>query len=912
MKKILFLFLLLLSAQILFAESRYIVISNSQEISNYLIKDYDDGGVFEITNTGSLNVSSCSFVNNKASVGGAILNKGFLEINNPIISEEYEDDITPYFSNNISFAGGAIYNEGIMNTGEWIYFCNNSSSTASVSAGGAVYSRGITNIGSLNYFEQNTSNLGGAIYIDSGTTTISNMVAFTQNSADFGGAIVASSGTTNIADFVFFTSNTATTTGGAIFADKNSKILISSANYFTWNKANTGTGGAIYNSGIMSIGAGQETSLTSFVENSAQSGGAVYNNNFLGFADVGLFGNNKANFAGGAVCNMEDGLILFDKIHNFISNSSSFVGGAIFNSSGAVLLCDGANFVNNKADEFGGAIYNEAKGGILLVAKTKDILFEGNTANGISNAIYDDGGEIYLNASSDASVIFNDRIVSKDNTSVLNINAESPQSQQNGMIFSIDMPRTGKIVLNEDMSGYMGTVNLCGGRIQLGENGTLFGGNYNIKNYAVIDMVNTTIQEHNFNKLTADYRFDLCVDADLENKKMDTISAESYNGPTIHVKAINVVNDTEETKTKVLFTSSTVLKDKISAIDNVSSKLYKYDVSYNDGYFNFINVSNKINPVLAESAIASSVGGFTTQTNVLGQAFSSIDNMVGSRKSLYQSSNHPILKSSNLYASASSSIFDMENKIERGLWIRPYAVQETIKFNDIDVDNTAIGTLAGLDLATGENTLLSFYLGYAGSNQKYEDIKVNQTGYIVGAMGMIIKEKWYAGITANINFNKAQSQSDYGTDNFDMNMYSIGAKAGYNFDLSDKWILEPNLMLMYGNVNSQEYETTQGAKIDSQSIANIIVEPQVKAKLSLENGWQPYGLVGYVANISDKAKVVVDETEFETDKIDGYVEYGLGVNKEFEFTPWSFYAQATGRSGGRTGFAGNLGIKYKF
>mgnify|MGYP003296185824 CR=1 FL=1 len=331
--------------------------------------------------------------------------------------------------------------------------------------------------------------------------------------------------------------------------------------------------------------------------------------------------------------------------------------------------------------------------------------------------------------------------------------------------------------------------------------------------------------------------------------------------------------------------------------------IYKYNVSYNNGYFNFINLS-KLNPVITESAIASSVGGFATQTNVLGQAFASIDTQISSR--------HLVKQKSVLCASASSSIFDMENKIERGLWIRPYAVQETIKFNDVDVDNTAIGTLAGLDLVAGENTLLSFYLGYAGSNQKYEDIKVSQTGYIVGATGMIIKEKWYAGLTANINFNKAESQSDYGTDNFDMNMYSIGAKAGYNFDLNDKWILEPNLLLMYGNVTSQEYETTQGAKIDSQSTANIIVEPQVKAKLSLDNGWQPYGLLGYVANMNDKAKVVVDGTEFETDKIKGYVEFGAGVNKDFINTPWICYVEATGRSGGRTGFAGNLGIKYKF
>jgi len=48
------------------------------------------------------------------------------------------------------------------------------------------------------------------------------------------------------------------------------------------------------------------------------------------------------------------------------------------------------------------------------------------------------------------------------------------------------------------------------------------------------------------------------------------------------------------------------------------------------------------------------------------------------------------------------------------------------------------------------------------------------------------------------------------------------------------------------------------------------------------------------------------------DKIDGYVEYGAGVNKEFINTPWSCYAQLTGRNGGINGFSGNIGVKYSF
>ena len=64
--------------------------------------------------------------------------------------------------------------------------------------------------------------------------------------------------------------------------------------------------------------------------------------------------------------------------------------------------------------------------------------------------------------------------------------------------------------------------------------------------------------------------------------------------------------------------------------------------------------------------------------------------------------------------------------------------------------------------------------------------------------------------------------------------------------------------------------------------------------------------------MNEKAKVVADALEFELDKIDGYVEYGIGINKEFESAPWSCYGQVTGRSGGRSGFSGNFGVKSRF
>lgn len=449
------------------------------------------------------------------------------------------------------------------------------------------------------------------------------------------------------------------------------------------------------------------------------------------------------------------------------------------------------------------------------------------------------------------------------------------------------------------------TLNLKDTMLKLTEKGSLVVDNLFSQNSAM-DLANSLTQQHNFKSISVTDKLDLAVDVDLKNKTMDTISADIYDEDgNIDISKINIVTELKGNNTEIAFTTSTVLKDKITSITTASSNLFKYNVEYNKnaGTLNF-SVTAKDNPTMVAGQIANIADGLITQTTILNQAFSSIDNIRGKITSAKEKG--------LLYASTADVVFDSSSKLERGLWLRPFYSQESINFDSLSVDNTLTGTLAGIDLVTSENSLVSVYLGYAGSEQKYEQIKVNQTGYIVGATGMLIKEDWYIGLTANVNFNKAESQSDYGTDSFDMNMYSVGTKAGYNYEINDKWTLEPNLTLMYGNVNSAEYQTTQGAKVEGQSVANIIVAPQVKAKLGLTNGWQPYGLLGYVINCGDKVKANVEGVEFEQQKIENYIEFGAGVNKTFENTPWSLYIQLTGRSGDRSGFDGNLGVKYSF
>ncbi len=642
--------------------------------------------------------------------------------------------------------------------------------------------------------------------------------------------------------------------------------LLGSVNSFSSNKSNNGYGGAIHNSGIIT------------------------------FAGDVNFTDNSSEDSGGAISNRLSGTIIMDKKAVFVGNSSNF-GGAIYND-GTITFKNGA-IVRDNITEIGdgGAIYNT--GTLNLIAYTNSVEFTGNTSYGEKIAICCDGGITNLWASKNADVVFNDKIIGYA-SALININKSSGT-----------LPTTGKIILNEDMSDYKGTVNFYNGTIELGENGAWFGGNVNVENSPTINMANSIVSEHNFHDLTINNDLKLIVDADLANGEMDTISATSFGNSSgkITVTGINILSDIDVNEIAEIEFADDVLKNKVESVDKASSVLYNYRVRYDKetGNFKFINGLNgkTKNMGTAASAVSATAGGAATQSLVANQVFASMDGKVSGIKKASTDS-------SNLYVSAGGQVFDNSGKTERGLWLKPFVTQETVKIGDADVDNNLYGTLAGIDFPMGQDKQVSFYLGYAGSKQEVEDVKSNQTGYILGATGMMIKENWYAGLTANVMFNKASIDTDFGTNDVDMNMFSIGAKAGYNYNVTDSFVFEPNLTLVYGVVNSQEYETSQGAQIDSQSVNNISVEPQVKAKFNLENGWQPYGLLGYSANLGSKPTVKAEGVEIDLDSIDGYVEYGAGVNKDFIGTVWSCYAQVTGRSGGRNGFAGNLGIKYKF
>ena len=220
--------------------------------------------------------------------------------------------------------------------------------------GGAIYNRGGELSISNSVFSDNLADdEGGAIYNAGGELSISDS-AFNRNSAEQSGAIYNWWGTVTISDSAF-SSNLANAFGGhggAIRSHVGELSIISSS--FSDNSADEG--GAIYNTGELSI------INSAFSHNSADiSGGAIDNAGELSIISSAFSHNYSVFGSAGAIYNVEELSIVNSA---FSGNSANEEGGAIRNRDG--LRISSSTFSGNSANEAGGTIYNEDNGKLRM------------------------------------------------------------------------------------------------------------------------------------------------------------------------------------------------------------------------------------------------------------------------------------------------------------------------------------------------------------------------------------------------------------------------------------------------------------------------------------------------------------------------------------------------------------------
>lgn len=354
------------------------------------------------------------------------------------------------------------------------------------------------------------------------------------------------------------------------------------------------------------------------------SGGAIYNDHFATTTiknstftgneaiAYGDYDGEKYNGTaqGGAIFNYERAVLTVDT-SNFTGNKAvastegekgNAFGGAIYNKTDAKLTVKDSTFSENEAigagNSAGGAIFNAKDAELNIIAENTDVLFEKNKSgstqdNLTSDAITDDGGKINLNAKKDRSIIFNDRILSyKDNGSegIININQAD------------EVQYDGTVVINNDMTGYKGTVNFEGGILQAGKDipisednkVNLFTGasSFNVNNTPMIDVSkDNRYATYNLGNLNLKSDLNASIQADLRGEgKIDKFEADTVqndNESKININYIDLVSDTDE---NVLSKELTVTDDSDlygvitlgEGAKEALAPIFRYGVTYDE------------------------------------------------------------------------------------------------------------------------------------------------------------------------------------------------------------------------------------------------------------------------------------------------------------------------------------------
>ena len=402
-----------------------------------------DGNYFY--SSASATVTGAQFIGNNGSRGGAVMNNS---------SSTFLSDSNT-FAENEAVSGGAIFNGSFpnspaseLNGKETLLtlkgtntFINNSANNW----GGAIVNREgkiLDTVSSKTIFNGNKvtldfyGGLGGALvnitdYEASANSIVEfiGRVDFVNNSSVYGGGAVANyswddSGKNTYKTSMSFKGTTLFQdneakgySGGAIWnADAHLELL--GTQDFVGNTAKYGWGGAI--ASFQSFG--KKTTLlidgtTTFKNNSAQCGGAIYTGLAVASINNATFENNKAEVVkdqdengnsiyyggnGGAILNGgNDGWIA----ESFVSNSTfkgnealyipvyetyAYGGGAVMNFTGSTFASLNNKYIENIAGNVGGAIHNRQGETTQLILSGINT-FEGNTAKKGGGAIFNHG-----------------------------------------------------------------------------------------------------------------------------------------------------------------------------------------------------------------------------------------------------------------------------------------------------------------------------------------------------------------------------------------------------------------------------------------------------------------------------------------------------------------------------------------
>ena len=762
-------------------------------------------------------------------------------------------------------------------------------------------------------FEENNSNsyLFYNIENNDSELTISGSFVRNNNLSNNSIMIAENNTTTNIAG-TLFENNTITTDDGNNYNiieiwgyEDNPAILNISGSAFQNNKSDSGSiirvfgeddkvtisgskflnnetyNGLIWNhSEDLSNGGAIEQFIGGTIEisNSLFEGNKSTDSNGIIFNETGgnitisesIFKNNSVSdgHSGGAILNVGSLTIT----NSFFEGNSADYGGAIDSFLGTIEITN-ASFVNNSAAGKGGAIYNEAGTINFTADENGGVLFKDNTADsGTGNGIYN-AGDLTFTANSNGTFVFYDDIYNTE-------------------IFALGRI-VGTMTFEGDGTGTFYMLNDIRGT-----------GNITFNNDYAFNMLNDTINVIEASNLTINSVINMAVDVDLANATMDhfdvTNIAFGENGKII-INNMNLISEATADRTIIPFitagTNNTAVSSAISKIDT-GSLTYYYNVSYADGNFTFDKMQRESNEVAEDVGIpAVSAGVQQMQTSL-----------------------NSLLANRNIYLNMGLASGDTTRPTT---WAKAFGSKDSVELKNSynSIDTQFYGVVGGIDSRTfiydnGINAVYGIYAAYMGSNQKQNSVKVTQDGGYLGVSADFTRNGVFSRFTAHGGYIANEAKTAWGNDKFDIWTASVSNKTGYEIDLGE-YTLKPALYASYMYINTENYTSKAGAKLKNHTKNVFEVTPEVKLAKDFGAGLEGYAKVAYTWNFYQGGKVTADDVLLPKMSVKPYVEYGVGLEKDWSEEEWNpkditSYAEINRHDGGRTGWDINAGLKFQF
>ncbi len=894
---------------------------------------------------------------NSTSSGGAIYNTWDLA------------SLTGNFTNNHADAvskdanGGAIYNTHTITLIDGNYTGNYAISEAAGANGGAIYNDSgtlgtLTGIFQGNYAKAdgNTDDVhayGGAIY-NTGTITdiqadFNGNYTHTLSRESFGGAIY-NTGKIGIitGDFTgnYVQSDKRQAYGGAIYNASGAEISEINGNFIE-NKAlgYTGSTGSIGSAIVNESGAGIGSINGNFIGNHVDANGIGYGGAITmygGEIDTinGDFINNYATANtgytyGGAIVNTGTIKNIYgDFIGNYAESKEDIAyGGAILTQT--VMENISGSFINNhvtseKSTALGGAIFAQAD--ITINADNRQNVFSGNytLSQGVKddNAIYMSGDDLTLsfNMKNGGSVVMEDNIDGTDGYKV--------------DIAGDDKDSTTFFMLNDI------------------RNSILTAGN------TTLNTINNTVHVYDVNSFALTGNTNFVADVDLAAKEMDRFTAGSYgeHQGNLNVVGMNLLSDAsmDEDVTAVYFAEPGLKNNVVNGTGELPDSyqtaytpIYKYNVTYDNeneydgkgegGYFVFTrgdkipvlpdpdepdkpvtpgggggstgNPSDAFNPAVLATPVGNLAAGQAAVNEAFKYVFEHADafTQLPAMERYAKINANKYALSTDFNENMSSYADQLQNK---AVWFRPYTTFETMNIkNGPKVDAITYGSLVGFDgdfkeMKNGWSRVFTGYAGYMGSSLNYSGVDTSMNGGLLGFTETFYKGNFWTAITASAGASVGESHTMYGKEDYTSLLAGVGSKTGYNFEFKDgKFIIQPIMFLSYTFVNTFDYKNAAGVNIESDPLHTIQLNPSVRFIANLKGGWQPYASVGMVWNLMNESKVTANNVKLPEMSVKPYVEYGVGVQRNWA-DKFTAFLQAMIRNGGRNGIALTGGFRF--